>query len=72
MASIDADLVVLAVAVSVTKKSDLCCIRSDLLHINAKIVLSSSLFLPGDGVLYLLVVEGVTLSCTRRTKSTHD
>ena len=51
MAHFHTNLKVLAVTVSVTQVSDLVCSRRDFLNFNAKLVLTSLLFLPVDRVL---------------------
>ena len=71
MAHVNTDLKVLAVAVSVTKVSDLCFSRRDSLNFATKFMLTSLLFLPVDRVLYHLVVEGCGGLTAYMTKSTH-
>ena len=64
MAHVDTDGVVFAVAVTVSKQSNLGGIRRNLLNIDAKLVLGAPLFLPVNWILRLLVVESAG-SCSR-------
>ena len=71
LADIDTDLVVLAVAVTVAKETNLSSFRSDSLHINTKLVLGALLALPIDRILHHLVVKGWPVMGTSCTKPAH-
>ena len=72
MTQVNADLVVLAVTVSVTKETDFSSIWSDFLYIDSELVLASSFLLPINGVLNHLIVKIAIRSCACGTKSAHD
>ena len=57
MAHIHADLVELAITVTISEQSDLCSLRRDLLNVDPELMLRSSLLPPVDRILDHLVVE---------------
>ena len=72
MANINSNSVILAVAMTISKETDLGSLGRDLLDINTEFVLGSLLFLPSDGILEHLVVE-VGRLCSRTIQAPcHD